>query len=134
MKSKTLPIVTALIAGLLVWLAVRSEAQNAPNTREVMKLKLSYAQNVLEGIATENTDLIVANAQKLSALSKAAGWRARETPEYELFSAEFRRHSDSVARAAKDKNIDAASLAYFQMTMSCINCHRYMRDVRRAGL
>lgn len=134
MKSKTLPAVIALIGGLLIWLAVRSEAQNAPNTREVMKLKLSYAQNVLEGIATENTDLIVANAQKLSALSKAAGWRARETPEYELFSAEFRRHSDSVARAAKDKNIDAASLAYFQMTMSCINCHRYMRDVRRAGL
>ena len=134
MKSKSLPVAVALIAGLLVWLAVHSEAQNAPNTREVMKLKLSYAQNVLEGITTENTDLIVANAQKLSALSKAAGWRARETPEYELFSAEFRRHSDAVARAAKDKNIDAASLAYFQMTMSCINCHRYMRDVRRAGL
>ena len=134
MKSKTLPAAAAVIAGLLVWLAARSEAQDAPNTREVMKLKLSYAQNVLEGITTENTDLIVANAQKLSALSKAAGWRARETPEYELFSAEFRLHSDAVARAAKDKNIDAASLAYFQMTISCINCHRYMRDVRRAGL
>lgn len=81
MKSKTLPVVVTLVAGLLLWLAIRSEAQNPPNTREVMKLKLSYAQNVLEGITTENTDLIVANAQKLSALSKAAGWRARETPE-----------------------------------------------------
>ena len=134
MKTKLLPTVALLVGGVLIWLAIRSEAQDAPNTREVMKLKLSYAQNVLEGIATENTERITGNAQKLSALSKAAGWRANITPEYQLFAAEFRRHADAVARAGKDKNVDAASLAYFQMTMSCINCHRYMRDNRRAGL
>ncbi len=133
MKSKVFPAVAALVAGALVWLAIRSEAQE-PNTREVMKLKLGYAQNVLEGIATENPELIVGNAQKLSALSKAGGWRVNITPEYQLFAAEFRRHADAVARAGKDKNIDSAALAYFQMTMSCINCHRYLRDNRRAGL
>ena len=134
MKSKLVPTVALLVVGVLIWLAIRSEAQDTPNTREVMKLKLSYAQNVLAGIATEKTELIVGNAQKLSALSKAGGWRANVTPEYQLFAAEFRRHADAVARAARDKNLDASSLAYFQMTMSCINCHRYMRDNRRADL
>ena len=134
MKSKLVPTVALLVVGVLIWLAIRSEAPDTPNTREVMKLKLSYAQNVLEGIATEKTELIVGNAQKLSALSKAGGWRVNVTPEYQLFAAEFRRHADAVARAARDKNLDASSLAYFQMTMSCINCHRYMRDNRRAGL
>ncbi len=134
MKTKLLSLLLALAAVLLVWRSTRSVAQDAPNTREVMKIKLAYAQHLLEGVTTENAEIVVANAQKLSALSKSAGWRARETPEYELFSAEFRRHADAVARAAKDNKMDAASLAYFQMTMSCINCHRYMRDHRRVSL
>ncbi|NBR84555.1 MAG: hypothetical protein EB141_06995 [Verrucomicrobia bacterium] len=95
-----------------------------------MKLKLESSQKVLEGIAVENFAAISANAQKLAVLSQAAGWQARQTPEYKQYTAEFRRHAEALQKAARDENLDAASVAYFQLTISCVNCHRHMRGVR----
>ena len=112
-----------------------SEAQSDtnPTASEIMKEKLDYSHYILNGIATANYDLMAVNAEKLSKLSQAAAWRARETPQYEVFSGEFRRHADALAKAAKERNLDAASLAYVQMTLSCVNCHKYMRGPKMAG-
>lgn len=94
---------------------------------------------MLESIATENFVTRSAQAQKLLALSQAAGWEARQSPEYKQHTAEFRRHAESLQKAARDQNVDAASLAWFQMTISCVNCHRHLKGVRtvsaeKAGL
>ena len=110
----------------------RAEDKNRPTTSEIMKEKLDYSHMILNGIATENYDLVLRNAENLSRLSQANAWRARQTPEYEILSAEFRRQADALAKAAKDRNIDAASLAYVQMTLSCVNCHKYMRGKKMA--
>lgn len=117
----------ALLAGVAATIA-----PNDPKitTREIMKLKLESSQKVLEGIAVENFAAISANAQKLAVLSQAAGWQARQTPEYKQYTAEFRRHAEALQKAARDENLDAASVAYFQLTISCVNCHRHMRGVR----
>jgi hypothetical protein len=100
----------------------------------IMRQKLEHAQKVLEGIAVKDFDLLEKNAVHLMILSKKAEWKVLTTPEYELRSDEFRRHADSLAKAAKDKNLDGAALAYVQMTMSCVNCHKHVRDERMARL
>ncbi len=97
-----------------------------------MQLKLKHAQKVLEGVATEDFDMIAKNSQKMSLLAQDANWRVFQTPEYRHHSADFQRISDSLTKAAKDKNGDAAALAYVQLTMSCVNCHKYVRGVRMA--
>ncbi len=130
MKMKillSLVLLGALFAGLAA-----SVAPNDPKvtTREVMKVKLESSQKVLEGIATENFTTIAVNAQKLVALSQVAGWQARQTPEYKQYTADFRRHAEALQKAARDENVDAASVAWFQLTVSCVNCHRHMRGVR----
>ena len=83
MKTKVI-LGSVLIAALLTGLAA-TIAPNDPKvtTREIMKLKLESSQKVLEGIATENYATVLANAQKLAALSQAAGWQARQTPAQE---------------------------------------------------
>ncbi len=96
-------------------------------TQQVMQIKLRYAQKALEGVATENYILIATNAQRLSHLSQTKGWFPRRTPEYEAFSAEFRKQADALAAAAEEKNLAAATEAYHQLTLSCVNCHRYLR-------
>ena len=103
--------------------------ERAPEVRDknVMKFKLYSAQGVLEAIATENYSLLATNAQKLGALTKQVSWRIRHTPEYERLTTDFRRQTDALAKAAKDKNVDAATVAYFQMTVSCVTCHKYLR-------
>lgn len=103
-------------------------------TKEVMKDKLQHSQAVLEGIATEDFARIQEHADKLGKLSQAAGWHARQTPEYVLFTTEFRRQTDALTAAAQEKNVDAATLAYVQMTFSCVHCHKYMRGKKVAAV
>jgi hypothetical protein len=132
-RSLSIALGASLMALTGTWL-VHAQSKTGPTTSEIMKLKLDYAQSLLTGIATENYDLIYLNAESLSKLSRDSAWRARQTPQYELFSAEFRRHLDAISKAAKDRNLDAASLAYVQMTLSCVQCHKYMRGTKTAGL
>ncbi|KAF0181456.1 MAG: hypothetical protein FD161_129 [Limisphaerales bacterium] len=134
MKTKT--ILGAVLGAVLFTSLAATVAPNDPKitTREVMKAKLESSQKVLEGIATENFVTISANAQKLAALSQAAGWQARQTPEYKQYTAEFRRHAEALQKAARDENVDAASVAWFQLTISCVNCHRHLRGVRTVSV
>jgi cytochrome c556 len=67
-------------------------------------------------------------------MSQAAGWQAFPTEEYLHHTANFRRAAEALIRAAKDRNVDGAALAYVQMTMTCVDCHKYVRQQRRAGL
>lgn len=134
MKTKT--VLSAVLALTLFASLAATVAPNDPKitTREVMKLKLESSQKVLEGIATENFVTVSAHAQKLVALSQAAGWQARQTPEYKQYTAEFRRHAESLQKAARSENVDAASVAWFQLTISCVNCHRHIRGVRTVSV
>jgi hypothetical protein len=95
--------------------------------KEFMRDKLELSQRVLEGLATEDYDLIVAKGTRLSAMSQEADWRLFENPDYDQQSVTFRRHVNSLVKAAKEKNLDAATLAYVRMTMSCVDCHKLVR-------
>lgn len=130
---RLLAMATAMVA-LLAVMAAQSDRPAEISTREAMRAKLGYAHKVLEGIATENYSQIETNAQKLARLAQLAGWRARQTPEYELFTNEFRRQADALVDAAQHKNLDGATLSYMHLTFSCVSCHKHMRGVKVAKL
>ncbi len=115
------------LAGGIVALAGESAA--GPSLRDTMRFKLHHAQGVLEGIATENFPLVATNSARLAQLARSTEWKARTTPEYERFTTDFLRHTESLRKAAQNHNADAASVAYFQLTVSCVNCHRHLRGV-----
>ena len=117
-------LITVMCAGLTSALA---QARRERAAREFMRDKLELSQGVLEGVVTENYDLIIAKGTKLSAMTREADWRLFENPDYELQSQIFRRHVDSLMKAAKDKNLDNATLAYVRITMSCVDCHKLVR-------
>jgi len=132
-KYAAAAIALALIVGL--WTA-RGFTQS-PRPTELsafMRMKLSHSQKVLEGLAIEDYNLIAQNAQQMSLLSQDAAWRVYQTPEYLHYSADFRRLADTLTKEARAKNLDGATLAYVQMTMSCINCHKYTRGVAMASV
>ncbi len=97
---------------------------------ELMQKKLAAAQKVLEGVATNDFDKIIKQADELLAVSKQVEWRIIKTPQYELYSDDFRRTADDLAKSAKEKNIDAAALKYVELTLTCVKCHKYVREVR----
>lgn len=135
MKTK-LFWMAALLAGVGLAGGAATLTPNDPKltTREVMRSKLDSSQKVLEGIATEDFATITASAQRLVVLSQVAGWQSRQTPEYKQLTAEFRRQAESLVKAAKDGNAEAASLAWFQLTISCVNCHKHIRSSRTVSV
>ena len=127
-------ILSAVVWGvLLVTIPVRSQSEPGRTTKDVMKFKLHHAQRVLEGITMENYEVIAENAKQLKTLSQQADWQIRQTPEYQRFTADFVRTVDSLLKAAEKKNVDAATVAYFQMTVSCTTCHKYLRGEKGVG-
>jgi len=126
MKTRLLLLSVALaVIGTLS--AAFAQSKRSRAAKEFMRDKLDLSQRVLEGLATEDYDLIVAKGTKLSAMSKQADWRVFENPDYEQQSTIFRWHVDSLVKAAKNKNLDAATLAYVRVTMSCVDCHKLVR-------
>lgn len=101
---------------------------------QLMRNKLQQAQRLLEGIALADFNKIGQSADELIQLSKSAEWLVYRTPRYELHSNEFRRAAEKIARKAQAKSIDGVTLAYVDLTMSCVRCHEYVREIRDARL
>jgi hypothetical protein len=101
---------------------------------QLMRNKLLYAQRLLEGIALADFTKISKSADELIQLSKTAEWLVYKTPRYEVNSNEFRRAAEKIAQKAQAKNIDGVALAYVDLTLSCVRCHEYVREVRDARL
>lgn len=122
------------VVAVVALLAGQGRSQKEDKLSEFMRAKLVHSQKILEGLATEDYDMIAKNSQEMSLLSQAASWQVLQTPEYMQHSAEFRRSADELTRVAKEKNIDAAALAYVDVTLKCVNCHKYVRRVRMASI
>lgn len=117
-----------VVLGFAVLIAhAQQEPRNA--TRDAMRFKLYFAQGVLEGITTENHSLIATNAQKLKALSQSTDWKLRSSREYQRLTSDFERATERLERSARNRNVDAATVAYFQLTTTCVTCHKYLRGV-----
>ena len=117
-----------------LWILLSGPVRAQDKVAVFMKAKLAHSQQVLKGLATEDFDLIAKNAQAMSLLCVDEMWMVLQTPEYRERSAEFRRSVDAVTEAAKKKNLEAAALGYVDVTLKCVNCHKYVRKVRMARL
>jgi gamma-glutamylcysteine synthetase len=102
---------------------------------KLMTIKLKNSQTLLEGIAIGDFKKITTSAEELIQLTNTEEWLMHnKSPRYEMHSNEFRRAAETLIRKAKDKNMDGTTLAFFEMTMSCVRCHQYVREVRDARL
>ena len=125
MKTKLLVMAIGVLAiGVTLSLA---QSRRSRAAKEFMRDKLELSQKILEGVVTEDWDLVTAKGTKLSAMTQEADWRVFENPNYDQQSKTFRQHVDSLVKAAKKKELDAATLAYVRMTMSCVDCHKAVR-------
>ncbi|MCA9186609.1 MAG: hypothetical protein R3E01_08425 [Pirellulaceae bacterium] len=116
--------------------AGRSQTGKKPENKQddplqvFMQAKLEHSQRILEGLTTDNCELVAKHAQQLSLLSQAAQWQVLQTPEYVHRSAQFRHLADTLTDEARKKNLDGATLAFMKVTMDCIDCHKYVRKTR----
>ncbi|HXY37348.1 MAG TPA: hypothetical protein VEI07_24180 [Planctomycetaceae bacterium] len=113
-------------------------AQEKDSLRDKVKLfmrsKLTNSQNVIEGLATENWDLIEAGGARMLVMSKATEWSVGQTgPQYKQDTTEFVNACKQLITQSKAKNLEGATLAYLQLTMNCVECHKHVRANQRTG-
>lgn len=101
-----------------------------PKKLTVMERKLLHAQKLLEGLAMKDFDKIDKGTDGLMECLKEATWRINDTDKYLLYSNEFLRNIEGMQKASKKKNIDAATLSYVEMTLTCVKCHEHLRETR----
>lgn len=126
----------ALAAAWLGPLVPSADAQ-AGKRAAFMRQKLDYSKDILEGLTNEDFGLIEKNARKLRTLSEASEWEVLSIPgpDYVKYSSDFQRLTHELIEEAKAKDIDGATLAYTQLTISCVKCHKFVRQqpIKRVG-
>jgi hypothetical protein len=122
-----------LFAALLVpLLVVPSSSQERKKKREpdpLMVAKLKESQALLEGLTLNDFAKVQKSAEELLKISQTAQMRkALNTPRYEQHANSFQRAAELVIEKAKAKNMDGATLAYVDMTLTCVRCHQHTRE------
>jgi len=129
--------VASLVLGVAAFVAQPGPAvdaapvlQEKPGAKRFMRAKLEASQTILEGLVTENFEQVSNGARKMIVMSKAAEWQVIQGPIYSQHSAEFQRAGERLVKQAKEKNLEGATLAYMQLTMNCVTCHKYVRGAK----
>jgi hypothetical protein len=120
----------ALLALLALVPALSGDGRKPEKASDLMRKKLTNAQSILEGIAVSDFDKITKGGEELIEISKKVEWKVHKTPRYEVRSNEFRRAVEDMLEKAKEKNLDGVTLSYMDMTLTCVKCHKYCREVR----
>jgi len=105
----------------------QTQKANGSDLDSFMQLKLEHSKEILEGLVTEDYEMVAKGAQALTALSLESAWNVYTTETYLQQSSDFRRSLQVVKDAAKEKNVDRAALGYVNLTVQCLECHRFLR-------
>lgn len=129
---KTAPWAFALAA--VIALAGPSLAVDPPqgDVSFWMKKKLAYSEQILAGLANEDFAAISKTARSMSALSAMEKWARGSVPEYQAQLTNFQSATQQLVRASDRENLDGAALAYVQLTLSCVQCHKVVRETLRS--
>ncbi len=129
MKRIPLIVLFSLLSVALLAIVQQSHSQPREKVQTFMRVKLLQSQKVLEGLTTEDYEMIAKGAAQMEILSQDAAWQVLQTAEYRQQSLEFRRSAQALKQAAEKKNMDGAALAYVDVALKCVKCHQYVRDV-----
>jgi len=110
--------------------ALTSQEPGQASKAGFMRLKLEPAKKILEGIALGDFQTIRTSSEQLRKLSLDADWMVMQTEAYSQHSKEFQSSLNLIRRMCDDSDLDGVTLAYMQMTMRCVQCHKMIRDVR----
>lgn len=97
-----------------------------------MRRKLDASNQVLEGLLTEDSEMVAKGAKTLVEMSSAEEWQVRHDPMYKQFSGEFQQAAKKLLDAAEKNKVDEAALKWIDTTLKCIDCHKFVRGARIA--
>ncbi len=95
-----------------------------------MERKLHLSQELLAGITAGDFDKMAASAQAMRRLNKVEAFVRSRTPGYRTQLEIFDESLAEIERQADKDNVEGAALAFTQLTISCVNCHKQLRAAK----
>jgi cytochrome c556 len=92
-----------------------------------MEQKLRLSKEILTGLVKSDFKEIGKNAEIMRGLNRVEAFVRRRTEGYRDQLKQFDMANKALIRASQEENVDAASLAFNQLTVSCVNCHKDLR-------
>jgi hypothetical protein len=126
------PVVSILILTVTVCLVSIGRGKEVPSDKASiwMKQKLRASQEILKDLSDADFQAIGANAQAMNVMEHLEKWVRAQRPEYRTQLRLFEFANRELIRASSEKNLEAATLAYTQLVISCVNCHKLVRATR----
>jgi hypothetical protein len=93
-----------------------------------MKSKLELSKNILSGLTKGDFETVTQNAASMNILTYLEMWSHADRRGYKQQVAAFEMANKELVKQSVAKNIDGTVLAYNQLTISCVQCHKIVRD------
>ncbi len=93
-----------------------------------MNVKLVESQKLFAALAQADFPTLLESGQRLKAVSSLEGFVRRKTPGYRTQLKTFEFSVDEILRQAGKENIEGVTLGFQQLTLSCVNCHKQLRQ------
>jgi hypothetical protein len=132
--TRWLTILTAVILGMVLCGPTSGEDKKSADqdkSADWMKKKLELSQNMLAGLTESDFEKIRRNAQAMSLMDYLEKWARAGQADYKQQLTYFEYANQELIRQSKEKNLDGALLAYYQLTASCVQCHKIVREAKK---
>jgi hypothetical protein len=120
------------VVALAASLAMATVSAQTVALKRLMQQKLEHSQGILAAVTMSNWGEMQRQSEALLQVTREPAWMVMNTPEYAKHSQAFIRAADDLLDAARRRDLEAAPLAYVSMTLSCVQCHRYVARARIA--
>lgn len=134
MKLSRLLAAACLLLAASVGAAQEKPDPTAFKASEWMKAKLEMSQAMLDGLTNGDFEKLETNAQKMNVINFLEKLVASDKPHYKEYMRQlnaFETANRDLLRMSSAKNLEGSTLAYMQLTVSCVNCHKIVRDAKR---
>lgn len=112
--------------------ALSSAGAQTPSLNRVMREKLDHSTAILGAVVTSDWNSLDRESRALVLAVRDPAWTALIAPEYLKQSDAFQTALQQLIEASARKDLDQAAKAQVSLTMSCVDCHRYLTRRRIA--
>ena len=109
-----------------------SAGAQTPSLNRVMREKLDHSKAILGAVVTSDWRTMDRESRALALAVRDPAWIALIAPEYLKQSDAFQTALQQLIEASARKDLDQAAKAEVALTMSCVDCHRYVTRRRIA--
>jgi len=96
--------------------------------RKFMRQKLQASNLILEGLCTDDLQMVSEGSQTLMKMSSEERWRVSNDIMYRRYSSEFVHAVEELQKEAEDDDMNGTSMAWVNVTMKCLKCHEWVRN------